>query len=395
MFNKKKILIFSISYLPFVGGAELAVKEITDRLSSEKFSTFGLPTLDWDMVTFRSRRKLPKFEKIGSINVYRVGRFKLFFPFAAFLKALSLHRKNNYSIIWSIMANRAGFAAFFFKFFYPKVKFLLTLQEGDTLDYPEKQAGILWPFVKFLFRRIFTYADSVQVISGCLSDWARHNGFSGTVEVVPNGVDIENFKIRVSRFKPEELKELRRKLNIKDDDKVIITTSRLVKKNAIGDVIEAMRYLPENVKFLILGTGKEEKRLKAKVEGLQGRIIFLGHILNEEVPRYLAIANVYVRPSLSEGLGTCFLEAMAAGVPVVATPVGGIPDFLKDGETGLFCEVSNPKSIAEKIIIFLENKELAGKIKIDAQEMVVKNHDWDLIAKGMNEIFRRLCLRDF
>lgn len=393
--NKKKILIFSISYLPLIGGAELAVKEITDRLSREKFNIFGLPPFEWDMVTFRYSRKLPKFEQIGSINIYRVGRFKLFFPFAAFFKAMSLHRRNKYVIIWSIMANRAGFAALFFRFFHRNVKFLLTLQEGDTLDYPQKRAGILWPFVKFLFRRIFTTADSVQVISSCLSGWARDNGFTGKIEIVPNGVDIENFKVGVERSRPEELKELRKKLNIKDEDRVIITTSRLVKKNAIGDVIDALRYLPENVKFLILGTGKEGWKLKIKARSLKGRVIFLGDILNEEVPRYLAISDVYARPSLSEGLGTCFLEAMAAGVPVVATPVGGILDFLKDGENGLLCEVQNPKSIAEKIMILLDNKELAQKIRTSAKEMVVRNHDWDLIAKKMNELFRRLCLRDF
>ena len=172
----------------------------------------------------------------------------------------------------------------------------------------------------------------------------------------------------------------------------MITTSRLVEKNAIGDIIEALQYLPANVKLLILGAGLEEEKLKSQVPSfnLQDRVIFLGHIESQEVPQYLAISDVFVRPSLSEGLGSSFLEAMAAGIPVIGTPVGGITDFLRDNETGLFCEVNNPKSIAEKVKILLENGALRQKIIANAKELVVKNYDWDLIAEKMQNIFNKL-----
>lgn len=116
----------------------------------------------------------------------------------------------------------------------------------------------------------------------------------------------------------------------------------------------------------------------------------MAHIEPQEVPKYLAVSDIFVRPSLSEGLGNSFLEAMAAGLPVVATPVGGIPDFLRDGETGLFCEVKNPKSIAEKVKILLVNKVLREKIIKNAQEMVLRDYDWDLIAGKMRNIFEKL-----
>jgi glycosyltransferase involved in cell wall biosynthesis len=70
---------------------------------------------------------------------------------------------------------------------------------------------------------------------------------------------------------------------------------------------------------------------------------------------------------------------MAAGTPVIATPVGGIVDFLYDGQTGLFCEVSNPKSIAAKVKELLNNKELAETIKINAKELIIKNYNWDFL----------------
>lgn len=375
----KRILIFSIAYIPFVGGAELAVKEITDRIGDIQF----------DMITLRFNKNWPKFEKVGNVNVYRIDASKLFFPFISFFKALKLHKKNKYQIIWSIMANRAGFAALFFKIFNPKIKFLLTLQEGDALDYPEKQMGILRILLKPLFRAIFSRADYVQAISKYLADWAKDMGAKGLPEIVPNGVDIDKFKSKISDFRSNEL---RQELKIKEGEKILITTSRLVKKNAVTDIIEALKYLPENVRLLILGSGPLENELKFQVSSFkfQDRVIFLNHIESQDIPKYLAISDIFARPSLSEGLGISFLEAMAAGLPVIATPVGGIPDFLQDGETGLFCEVNNPKSIAEKVKILTENNELRGKIIKNAEELVLKNYDWNLIGPKMENIIHKL-----
>jgi glycosyltransferase involved in cell wall biosynthesis len=105
------------------------------------------------------------------------------------------------------------------------------------------------------------------------------------------------------------------------------------------------------------------------------------------MPQYLHISNIFIRPSRSEGLGNSFLEAMAAGIPVIATPVGGIPDFLKDGETGLFCEVDNPRSIAQKVEKLLKDKESREYIVKNARKMVEEKYQWEAIAERMKEIF--------
>lgn len=361
----KKILIFSTAYYPLVGGAEVAVKEITDRINDIQF----------DMVTLRLDKKSPKFEKNCNVNVYRINGTKLLFPFFSFLKAIKLHKKNNYDAIWAMMAAYAGFGALFFKLFHPKIPYLLTLQEGDPLDYIKKKVRFVYP----LFKKIFTKADFIQAISNYLADWAKDMGAKCPIEVVPNGVDIEKFKIQSSKFKVKK-------------EKILITTSRLVKKNAVGDVIEAMQYLPENVKFWIIGEGPERKNYELLITNykLQNRVEFFGYLPHKEIIGYLHKADIFIRPSLSEGMGNSFIEAMAAGVPVIATPVGGIPDFLKDGATGLFCEVNNPKSIAEKVKIYLENNGLREKIIANAQKMVSEKYDWNLIAGKMKSIFNKL-----
>ena len=104
----------------------------------------------------------------------------------------------------------------------------------------------------------------------------------------------------------------------------------------------------------------------------------------------MALADVFVRPSLSEGLGNVFLEAMAAGLPIIGTPVGGILDFLKDGETGLFCRIKNPKSIAEKIKEILSDDRLREKLIQNGQKLAEEKYSWDIIARQMEKIFKKI-----
>lgn len=385
---KKKILIFSLVYYPrFIGGAEVAVKEITDRLGDD---------FEFDMVTLRKHS--PAFERIGNVNIHRVGfqwsgrntaSSKLFplskylYIFLAFFKAISLHRKRKYDFTWSIMANYAGFSALFFKLFFKKVPFVLTLQEGDPFEHIKKRVGLLWP----LFKKIFTHADKVQAISNYLARWATDMGFQQTPIVIPNGVDIRLFSESIDSLTLSALEE---KFEKKEDDIFLVTTSRLVKKNGIEDVLRAMTYLDERFKFLVLGTGPDDKKLKdlSRKLGIESRVKFLGYVPHEEMPKYLKISDIFVRPSLSEGLGNSFLEAMAAGLSVIATPVGGIVDFLKDRETGLFCNVNDPQSIANKVREYVENPEMREQIIKKAREMVKEGYDWDKLSERMKtEIF--------
>lgn len=390
---KKRILIFSLVYFPnFIGGAEIAIKEITDRLGGEAGD------FEFDMITLRLDKNLPKVEKIGNVTVHRVGFAgsqkassdslswylhlnKYFLLWTGFRKASKLHKKNKYDAIWSMMATYNSFAAILFKIFNRKVKFLLTLQEGDPIPFIKRRARPLWP----LFKMIFTKADQIQTISNYLADFAKEMG-GRYVTVVPNGVDVRHFSGVVS---PSELEKWKEKIGKTPEKKVIVTASRLVVKNAVADIVKSLTLLPENILLAIAGTGYEEKNLKKIIEvnNLSSRVTFLGHVPHGDLPKLLKASDVFVRPSLSEGFGNSFIEAMASHIPVVATPVGGIVDFLYDGETGLFCEVENPKSIAEKVKILLENKNVREPIIENAFKMVSEKYDWNNVAEGMREIF--------
>src|SRR3989344_2682577 len=399
----KQILIFSLAYYPdVVGGAEVAIKEITDRIGPED--------IVFDMVTLRFDSTLPKFERVGNVNVYRVGfgmkhpsigdlsHFplslnKYLFPFLGFLKARSLHLKNPNDGIWAMMANYAGFAALFFKMKFPEVRYLLTLQEGDPIEYIKARVQSVYA----LFEQIFTRADLVQTISHYLALFARDMRYTGPLEVVPNAVNVAYFS---QTYSTEELFALKQKLGKSTDDIFLITTSRLVKKNAVDDVIRSLSLLDVRVKFLVLGIGPDAAILRALADELKvsDRVKFLRQVDHQEMPKYLAVSEIFIRPSRSEGLGNSFLEAMAAGLPVIATPVGGIPDFLFDPEknpdhepTGLFCKVDDPESIATQVKSILSNPALRARLVTNGKKLVTEKYDWNLIASQMYErVFNQL-----
>ena len=369
----KRILIFSLVYYPrHIGGAEVAIKEITDRLPADEY--------EFDMVTLHLDRDLPAYEKIGNVNIHRVGCGKYFFTVRAAKKAAKLHREKKYDAVWSMMANYAGFAALFFKMRHPKTPFILSLQEGDPIDYIKKRVRFVYP----LFKKIFIKADIIQTISNYLANFAREMGGKNIV-VVPNGVDFEKFSFDIASADIEK----------NEGDVFLVTASRLVVKNAVSDIVKALKFLPENVKLLICGTGYEEKNLRTLVDKLSlgSRVVFKGFVPQKDLPAYLKTCDIFVRPSLSEGFGNSFIEAMASRVPVIATPVGGIVDFLTDKKTGLFCAVSEPKDLAKKVEIYMRDINLREEIVDNAFEMVKGRYDWSLVAKDMKEkVFNKILL---
>ena len=379
--EKPRVLIFSIAYEPLIGGAELAVRYITDRLLSYEF----------DLVTCRFDSKHKPEEQIGNVHVYRIGfgnrLGRYLYPIQAASFAKKLQHKKNYSMVWSIMAAYASAAALLFLKSFPKVKFLLTLQEGDTIEHIHKQVRGF----RGKWQEIFKRADHIQAISRFLADWARSEGAVCPIEVVPNGVDLEKFRNQPRRKvgAPTAASE--------NSKFVIITTSRLVLKNGIDTLIKAAAelkfHIPHSTFHIqILGSGPEEENLKklARDLKLDDLVQFYGSIEPDKIPEYLSQADIFVRPSRSEGLGTSFLEAMAAGLPVVGTPVGGIPDFLIDGVNGLFCKPEDPKDLSAKIKQLITDDELRNRLSQNGQRSILEKYGWDGIAQQMDAIFSKL-----
>lgn len=397
MKEPKKVLIFSMAYYPkFVGGGEVAIKEITDRLNPEEY--------EFHLISLRFDKTLPKEEKIGNVHIYRLGfagemkesadsvRFplhynKYLYPFISVWYGLQLSKKHSFSATWALMANYSGFGALFFKFLKPKIPFMLNLQEGDPFPHYKKRVGILHP----LFKMIFKKADAVAALSNYLAKWSKEMGFEGEPTVVPNGVDIKLFTQEISK---EERLKIRQELRLGGEDVGLVTTSRLVIKNGVGDVIKTLPKLSQNIKFVVFGEGYLKEKLTKLTDELKvsDRVIWKGYVSHNEMPNYLKACDIFIRPSLSEGFGNSFIEAMAARLPVVATYVGGIPDFLFNGKTGYVCEPENPESIAETVREVINDPTRKNLIIEEAYNMVVQKYDWVLISSQIKQIFDKVAI---
>lgn len=407
MTETKKVIIFSVAYYPkFVGGAEVAVKEITDRLDPAEY--------EFHLLTLRLDKSLPSYEKIGNVSIYRLGfagkmkeladslRFplhlnKYLYPFLSAWFGYKLSKKINFDLSWSIMANYSGFGALFFKWLKPKIPMLLTLQEGDPIEYITKESlrvrignrGFsVRMFMYPILKKIFEQADTLQAISTYLAKFGKSMGFKGEPIVVPNGVDARKFDIA---FSQEEKMEIREGLKLKEDDIALVTTSRLVIKNGVGDVIKSLALLPQHIKFIIFGEGylKPELQTLVKELGVEERVKFMGFLPHSQMPKMIKACDIFIRPSLSEGFGNSFIEAMAARVPVIATLEGGIADFLVNNITGYVCQKENPESIRDTVLRIQKDPNRQSVID-NAYKMAVEKYDWSLVASRMQNIFENI-----
>ncbi len=123
----------------------------------------------------------------------------------------------------------------------------------------------------------------------------------------------------------------------------------------------------------------------------ESRVVFLGLKTHDELPELLQASDIFVRASLSEGLGNSFLEAMVAGIPIIGTPVGGIPDFLTDGETGVFCQPRDPASLARAALRIQTEPGLRARLIVQGAQVVRERYDWDKIAKQVKQGLDRLA----
>ena len=369
----KRILIFSLAYYPHVGGAEVALKEITDRIHDAEFH----------LVTLRFADE-PREERIGNVAVHRVSGGSsylgkvLFAPRAA-RRARQLHRAHSFDAFWAMMSYML-FPIVLLRARGIRVPYLLTLQEGDPFEHVFKRLRIL-P-LRPLLASGFKHASAVQAISTFLAGWARQAGFPGTPDVIPNGVDLARFA----------------GTPVPHEGTVLITASRLVPKNALDDAIRALASLPD-VRFRILGVGPEEGNLRAlaRTAGVAERVEFVGQVGHARLPAELHAADVFVRPSRSEGMGNAFIEAMAAGVPVVATQEGGIADFLFDAKrnpdtetTGWAVDKDSPEQIARAVEDILDRPENTARVTAAARKLVTEKYDWNLLAPRVGGLFDRM-----
>ena len=387
----KKILIFSLAYYPsHVSGAEVAIKEISDRISPESIQ-FHMLTLRFDPSALRE-------EQIGNVFVHRIGvggayLSKIFFVPLAALAAVRLHVKHRFDAAWTMMtymlfpltiARMLGF----------RIPYIVTLQDGD----PYERVFERW-FIKLVSPILdsgFRDASIIQAISQYLAEWPVRRGYKGVVVVVPNGASIPS----AQDYPESELEEVRRSLNMKEGEVVLLSVARLVHQKAQDVVIRALPLLPSHIRYVVVGEGENREMLEslAKELGVAERVTFTGQVDRTMTAKYRKVSDVFVLPSRSEGQGISFLSTMVSGLPMVATQAGGIAEFLFDKKrnpdkppTGWAVDIDNYQQIAEAVEDIRAHPEEAARVAKNAKKLAHEKYSWDPIVEDMQaRVFGRV-----
>jgi glycosyltransferase involved in cell wall biosynthesis len=184
------------AYFPFVGGAEVAIRKISDNLSND---------YDFDLITAKLDDRLKDVEKIGAVNVYRLGSGrkrldKMLLPFRGAFFAFKLNRLNKYHCYWGVMVSFSSGAAFISNILsalvgQKKVPIVLSLQEGDSETHLKYKWGGL---ISLSWRLALSQTTVLTGLSNFLLDRAKKYGYKGSSVLLPNGVDTELFLRNIS-----------------------------------------------------------------------------------------------------------------------------------------------------------------------------------------------------
>jgi len=226
-------------------------------------------------------------------------------------------------------------------------------------------------------------ADVVISPSRYLGDFL-YNSFGVKCRVIPNAVHIKKIANLPTKH------EAKKTFNL---HKAVITfMGRLAPEKGLKYLFEAFSILRSKVKaakLIIAGMGPNERYLKVLSSqlGLEQDVKFLGYVSGHLKSSLLAATDVFVCPSIYEFLPIVNLEALAAGLPIVASRVGGIPDVVEDGVNGFLVPPRDPQALAETILKLLKDEKLRRQIRVNNIQKA-KNYDWNVIFPKIYQAYR-------
>ena len=206
---------------------------------------------------------------------------------------------------------------------------------------------------------------------------------------IPNGVDTNKFNIYRKEF-------TRKKFGFKKEDFIIGIVARLDPIKNHKTLFFAFKEIVKNypqVKLIIVGDGplREELKEKSYQLGIKNKVIFMGE--RDNVPEILKTFDIFVLPSLNEGMSNTILEAMATGIPVIASNVGGNPELVIDGRTGFLFSPNDVESLVQKIKTYILHPELKQKHGYNARKRVEEKFSLDQMVRRYEELYLELVER--
>jgi len=241
-------------------------------------------------------------------------------------------------------------------------------------------------------RTCFMYAHRIIAVSCAVRQHLAHQGVpESRIQVIYNGVELARY------HQPPDPRPLRDQLDIPSRDLLIGAVGRLGPEKGHSYLIEATALLVAReslpVRLLIVGEGRNRHGLEqtARRCGIADRVMLPG--FQRDVIPYQAALDIFCLPSLKEGLSLSALEAMALGKPVIASRVGGTPEVVVDGETGLLVEPANPEALAQALAALLRDPRRAHSMGAAGRARVERLFDLERTVDQIEELYRGVAGR--
>ncbi len=378
-----EICVLNPFFYPFKGGTEKVIYEVYSRLAKRHNITIITSALN------DSNR--PTVEEIAGMKVVRLRTYREHIPIFPmpflFFDGLKKTLAQEYADIYHIN-NR-------YQFFEDTVnivkgmdrKLALTIHNSlpENIDRLTDDLGRFydWLWGRKLMRAVDLITGvSTSAINSTVPKKERYK-----THLVLNGVDYRKFrKLDGSNRNVKEVKE-----NLYFDRGINISCNgRLVKQKGQIYLIQAVSDLAKqgyDINLMMIGAGPMKRRLmrSAKLHGIGNRIAMLYGLDDRQLCYHYNASNAFCMPSLYEPSGLALLEAMACEVPSVITNVGGMPEIAND--CALYTRPKNHRDIARQIKYAIENPKELSRMAEKGRSNIIKNHDWDKIAKEYERLF--------
>ncbi|MCK9186700.1 glycosyltransferase family 4 protein [Candidatus Gracilibacteria bacterium] len=373
----KKILLYTDT--PLAGGAEIQMFLLAKFLDKKLFTP---------IVALSSNEPLDKlvenFDKEG-VKVVRINAKSKHNP-VHYLSLKKIIDEEKIDILhlnlWNPASCRYGFLA------GKSAKIPMIVTEHD----PFEITGFKNAFKKYGLKnvsKIVTVSNENQKLLKKLFPLHKEK-----IEVIQNGIDIDWWQSQVLRFTENDREKTKNEVfNAEKDTLIIISVAELHERKGLKYLIKAMSTIKEkypNIKLVIVGEGPDRKNLENLIEDLklENHIILLGR--RKEIPKLLKSSNIFVLPSRREAFGLVNLEAMITPLPVIASKVGGIPEIIKDGETGILVEPENEKELAQALEALISDPKLREKMAEKGFLRVKENFSAQKMAEKYEKLYAKL-----
>lgn len=371
------LLMLNYEFPPLGGGAGNANYYILKELAK-------YPELNIDLVTSSTGSfKVEAFSKNITVHFldinkqgknlhYQTNREVLNYSLKAYRYAKNLQKQKSYDLCHAYFGIPCGFIALLLK-----LPYIVSLRGSDVPTFNKRYYWLDKLFFKQLSKITWKRARKVVANSEGLKELAHKTAPEQVISVIYNGVDVDQFSPPANK-------------NINDPVK-LISTGRLIARKGYIYLLEALKS-NENIELTLIGDGNLAAELQEHAKKNNMSVRFPGRIAHQNLADHLRDADIFVLPSLNEGMPNSVLEAMACGLPVVVTDTGGSRELIKNN--GYIVKKADIDALKKALENLLYNRDLIIEMGRRSRK-IAEDLSWKEVAKGYYEIYLQLAQADY